>query len=253
MVIDSIEKEGNQFIMNPGKEHFICDKVVLATGSKACPKTGSDGIGYDLAKRFGHTIIPVLPALVQLKGDGNYFKLWNGIRTYATLTLYEDEKYCKEESGELQLTEYGISGICVFNLSRFVSRGLYQSKKETIKINFIPWFRGNMQELIEWMNQRNQTMINRKLYELLEGFLHYKLVDVLLKISNINKQKSWIQLTDKEKKILVKLILSFSLEIVGTNSFDKAQVCSGGVSLEEVNPITCLLFTSDAADERYSG
>ncbi len=238
VVVNSIEKEGNEFIINSDTEHITCDKLILATGSKACPKTGSDGIGYDLAKRFGHTIIPVLPALVQLKGEGNYFKLWNGIRTYATLTLYEDGKYCKEESGELQLTEYGISGICVFNISRFVSNGLHAHKKEAVMINFAPWFTGNVQAFIEWMGQRNQAMTNRKLYELLEGFLHYKLVDILLKISNIDKQKSWIQLTDNEKKILVELILAFPLEIIGTNSFDKAQVCSGGVSLEEINPIT---------------
>ena len=235
MIVDKIEKKDSSFIIN---KSITCDKVVLATGSKACPKTGSDGIGYDVAKSLGHTITPVLPALVQLVGDECYFKAWNGIRTQAKVSLYIDNIFIKEEEGELQLTDYGISGICVFNISRYVPISLKEKKTVRVKINFAPFYEGDNDSFIEWLENRNNKMKNRKLYELLEGFLNYKLVDVLLKNNHIDKNTAWNKLSKQEKQNIVKSILSFKLDIVGTNSFDKAQVCSGGVSLSEINPKT---------------
>lgn len=234
VIVDKIEKKENEFIINNA---IKCDKIVLATGSKACPKTGSDGIGYELAKSFGHTISPVLPALVQLLGNESYFKIWNGIRTQAKITLYVGNKKGTEE-GEIQLTDYGISGICVFNLSRYASSSLFQNKKVYVTINFAPWFKGDVDDFIIFMNNRNMNMKNRKIYELLEGFLNYKLVDVILKINKINKESKWDDLLESEKNNIAKSVLEFYLTITGTNSFDKAQVCSGGISLDEINPKT---------------
>lgn len=233
--VESIIKKDNKFIIN---NDIDCDKVVLSTGSKAAPKTGSDGSGYELVKSFGHKIIPVLPALVQLVGEEQYFKLWNGIRTQANIKLNIDKKFIKEESGEIQLTEYGISGICVFNLSRYVSEALYKNKNVYVNINFAPWFKGDKKDFIIFMNNRNDRMKERKTYELLEGFLNYKLVDVILKINKIDKESTWTSLTEKEKLNISSSILEFYLNITNTNSYDKAQVCSGGVSLEEINPKT---------------
>ena len=136
-LVESIEKEDNHFIIISSNEIIKADKVIIATGSCASPKTGSDGIGYKLLKRLSHTVIEPKPALVQLKTTGNFLKEWAGIRTDVKVSLYENDKLIKEESGEIQLTDYGISGICVFNLSRFISRGLLDNKKEekTVKQN----------------------------------------------------------------------------------------------------------------------
>ena len=233
--VKKVIKKENKFIINNDME---CDKIIISTGSKAAPKTGSDGSGYDLIKSFGHMIIPVLPALVQMVGNETYFKLWNGIRTQANVSLYINDKFIKEEDGELQLTDYGISGICVFNLSRYVSLGLYENKKVSVNINFAPWFKGNVDDFVIFMNKRNENIKERKIYELLEGFLNYKLVDVILKVNKITKENSWNDLNEKEKIKIGMSVLAFTLNIVGTNSFDKAQVCSGGVSLDEINPLT---------------
>ncbi len=230
--VESIIKKDNEFIIN---DDIKCDKVILSTGSKAAPKTGSDGSGYDLVKSFGHKIVPILPALVQLIGEESYFKLWNGIRTQASVKLNIDKKFIKEEEGEIQLTEYGISGICVFNLSRYVSASIYQNKKVSVNINFAPWFKGDETDFIIFMNNRCERMQERKIYELLEGFLNYKLVDVILKINKIDKESNWNYLSEKEKMSIARAILSFYLNITNTNSFDKAQVCSGGVPLDEIN------------------
>ena len=231
----SVIKKDDKFIIN---DDITCDKLIISTGSKAAPKTGSDGKGYEILTHFGHKIIPVLPALVQLKGEENYFKLWNGIRTNANISLYINNKYIKEEAGELQLTDYGISGICVFNLSRYVSRALSENKKVHVNINFADWFKGDKEDFIIFMDNRNIRMKNRKIYELLEGFLNYKLVDTILKINKIDKESNWDNLNKEQKEKIAVSILSFHLNITDTNSFDKAQVCSGGVPLHEINPKT---------------
>lgn len=223
----------NKFIIKTNNGVYESDKLVVATGSKACPKTGSDGFGYELLKRFGHTIIKPLPALVQLKGNGNYFKDWAGIRCDVKVS-YEN----KTEEGEIQLTDYGVSGVCVFNLSSKIARDL-ENKPVHININFVPFLNiTTNKELIEFFDKRNKTVKNRNISELLDGFLNYKLGNLLLKLSGIKNNYSWNDLNDKQKDNLMNNLLNFKLEIIGTNSFDKAQTCSGGIPLDEINPKT---------------
>ena len=229
------EKDDFKVILKNGQE-IISNSVILSTGSKAAPKTGSDGIGYQICKKFNHTIVKPLPALVQLKADGKFLKDWEGIRTDVLVKLYENGKKIGEEVGEIQLTNYGISGICVFNLSGRVSRGLNDNKKETVKINFLNSLNINSpKDFIEWMNKRNLLVKDRSIFELLEGVLNYKLVNVLLKKSKINNNMKWEELSLSSKNDLAENITCFNLDIIGTNSFDKAQVCSGGIPLNEID------------------
>ena len=229
--IDCIRKENNQFIINYNNKTIISDSVIVATGSKAAPKTGSDGNGYDLVKKFSHSVIEVLPALVQLRGQEKYFKDWSGIRSDVKISLYSNDELIKEEEGEIQLTDYGISGICTFNLSRFVSRNLYENKNNYVIINFLPFLEQNK---ISFFEERNELIKGRTLLEFLEGLLNNKLVKVLLNIININSDRKWQDLKYEEKEKLVEIITNFKLEITGTNSFEQAQVCSGGVPLSEI-------------------
>lgn len=237
-LVQKIEREKNGFIVSTEGEKIFSDVLVLATGSMACPKTGSTGDGYNFLKYFGHNIIPVLPALTQLKGSESYFKEWSGIRTDASIKLYVDDVFLEEEVGEIQLTESGISGICVFNLSSLVARGLSLEKKVYVTINFVPWLGLSNEECIHWIDNRNRKVRSRTIVELLEGFLNYKLVGVLLKKSHILPTTYWDKLSIEEKRQLVQNLTVFYLDITGTSSFDKAQVCSGGVSLMEVNSST---------------
>ena len=119
----------DHFIINPHEENIIAKNVIIATGSKAAPKTGSDGLGYELAKDLGHHIIAPLPSLVQLEGEESYFKNWSGIRCEVEAKAYIENEFIKSEIGEIQLTNYGVSGICIFNLSEEISKALYHQKK----------------------------------------------------------------------------------------------------------------------------
>ena len=205
--VKDIVKNNNEFIITTDNKTYNCEKVVVATGSKAYKKTGSEGNLYEVLKKLGHNIIKPLPALVQLKAEEKYLKEWKNIRTKATLRLYENNNFIKEEKGEVQLTDYGISGICTMNLSSIVARSLDQGKKIDIEINFY--------------NELNS--------------MNYKLANLLIKLSNININSKWSNLKKEEKVSLAKNIISHKLNIIGTNSFDTSQTCSGGVALFEVN------------------
>jgi len=231
--VEEIKKENGVFLINPRTQNLAFDRVILATGSKAYPKTGSDGNGYILVKNFHHSITPVLPSLVQLRGKENYFKDWEGVRTSVSLSLLVDGTLEKEEQGEIQLTRYGISGICTFNISGIVARELARKKKVTVQINFCPIVSKN--EFLSWFSKRNESLNVETLEGLLEGFLNYKLIPIILKQAGLKKTQKWKDLSSEERKHLSKWVTEFSLEITDTNDFEQAQVCSGGVSLEEMN------------------
>lgn len=228
-VLDVVKED--KFIIKTNERNYYADKVIIATGSKAAPNTGSNGLGYDLLKNMGHTIIDVNKALVQLVAEEPFLKEWAGIRTDVEVTLYEDNKIKAQEKGEIQLTNYGISGICVFQLSRDVAIGLKNKLDETISINFLPYIKDNIKDYI---NKRNNEMKDRTIIELLEGMLNYKIVNIILKKLNI-KQESWNELNDTLKDNIINELTNFKLKIINTKDFDNAQVCSGGIPLTQID------------------
>ena len=230
---DVVKQNGSFVITLESNEKIWADKVVIATGSKAYPKTGSDGFGYEIADKFGHNINMVVPALTQLKANEKFLKDWENVRCDAKVTLVVDGEKLKEDVGEIQLTANGISGICVFNISGLASKNISFGKRVEVIINFVPHLENNF---YSWFNDRAQKMKDRTIEELLESIFNYKLMFVLLKQACIDKDKKWNELNENSKKALCDKIENFRLNIIDTESFDKAQVCTGGVSLNEINP-----------------
>ena len=233
-LVENVKKSKKKFIIKSRNEEIEADKVIISTGSFASPKTGSTGMGYHFLSKFGHSIIEPLPALVQLIAKFPYLKDWKGIRTDVILKLEEDEKIIAEDKGELQLTDYGISGICTFNLSSYVSRGLKNNKEEIMHINFLPFLKEDS-NIMKWFDDRNKLLNNPTLYELLNPILNYKLVKIILKVSRLQGGLSWDDLFEEEQLTLVENLINFKLEIINTKSFDNAQCCSGGIPLTEIN------------------
>lgn len=234
-LVDKVTHSNNKYIVEFNNKKIIADSLIIATGSKASPKTGSTGIGYTLTKSLGHTIIEPLPALVQLVGQGKYFTSWDGIRSDVNVSLYAANKFIKEETGEIQLTSYGVSGICIFNLSRFASAYLKENKKVEVVINFLPWLK---EDAITYFDKRTSLMPSRTIFELLEGLLNNKLLNTFLSILKLDESRKWTNMSKQEKINLINILTNFHLPIIDTKSFDNAQVCSGGVDLSEINPNT---------------
>lgn len=230
ITVDKIIKE-DCFIINPEKENIKAKTIIIAAGSKAMSKTGSDGLGYTLAKSLGHTIIKPLPSLVQLKGEESYFKNWSGIRSHVLASLYIDNTLIKKEEGEVQLTNYGLSGICIFNLSGLAAKALDKNKKVEISLNFMS-FTQNYKDFLKDLNKKSS---NKTINELLEGFLNYKLIDIILKKANIKRNLKLNTLSEIELNKLIENLTNFKIKITSTNTLEHAQVCSGGIPLEEIN------------------
>lgn len=231
--VQKITKKNNKFEIICQDEIINCDFLVAAMGT--CASINKPYNGYELLKKLGHKIIEPLPSLVGLKAKGNYFKLWSGVRQDATIYLREDNKIIHKEKGEVQFTDYGLSGICVFNMSGRISRGLSQNKKEEIIINFYPEITISFRT---WLEERNNKLKGRTILQLLEGTLNYKLIKTILKITNIKEELSWDILSSTQKIDLIKNLTNFSLLITSTNSNVKAQVMTGGISLSEINTET---------------
>ena len=224
-----VKKDNEKFIVITNNGEYKCDKLILALGSKASPKTGSDGKIYEILSNFGLKINPVLPALVGLKGNQKYMKDWNGIRVEGSLKLFVNNDLVKESSGEIQLTDYGISGISVFNLSSITSKALNENKEVRVKINFFE------DDFYEFMNKNT---LNLTLEETLESLFNYKLMHIFFKLSKVNKDRKWKELSESDKRSLANVINEFNIKIEEVGSFERAQVCTGGLSLNEVNPDT---------------
>lgn len=235
--INYITDEKKYEIITTGKNYYT-PNIIIATGSNASLKNDSIGNGYQLLKNLGHTVIKPLPALVQLNINQPFLKEWSGIRAEATIKLLEDNEEKRTENGEILLTNYGLSGICIMQLSGQIARGLYNNKKEEVIINFLPTFATNRQDFIEFLNRRDCQLLNRNISQLLDGILNYKLVNILIKISNIPLSKKWSQLNERNKSILASNFVELRLEITSTKSLEKAQVTSGGVPLTEINTKT---------------
>lgn len=202
---------------------YPADAVILACGSCASEIDGADGSGYALAKQLGLKVIEPLPALVPLKGKGNYFSKWSGTRIYGKIQLQAEQKTLQTEEGKLQLTDYGISGIPVFQLSALAAKLLQKQRSVTLLINFLPDF--TKEELEELFLKRKELCPYKTTKELCIGLIPKKLIEVL-----VNKKTEISTLAEKIK--------AFPVEIVGTKPFSNAQVCQGGVSLEEISPHT---------------
>ena len=219
----------NCFYICINNEYKKYDKVILSTGSCAYVKSTNS---YDLIKKY-HNITPLLPSLVPLIGKGNYFKLWNGVRCNCEISLLD--KTILKESGEIQLTDYGISGICVFNLSGFINKMLYQKKNVFVSINFIPFIKN---DYYKWFNSRKKLLSDRTIYEFLVTILNEKLVDTILYVTNISKDKIVNELNSNEIDNIISNLTSFKLEIISSKDFSRAQVCNGGINLNEINTNT---------------
>ena len=233
-LVEDIKKEKDKFIIKYNDKVINCDNVVLAVGSRAYPKTGSDGCGYRFLREFKHNIIKPLPALVQLECSFKYANIWAGVRSDVIVNLFEDDKLIASEEGEIQLTDYGVSGICIFNLSHFVTRGLDLDKKEELQINFVPFIK---EDVAEWLKKHSKNL-KVNLRNILEGILNYKLVEIILKRANLDGEYYFSDLSEWDIKTLAKTLSKFKLTVTGTKSFDFSQVCNGGVKLDEINPNT---------------
>lgn len=223
----------DKLLIRVGKMEEIYDRVIITCGGYAAPKTGSDGTGCYLAKELGHKIEPVVPALVQLRCGENYMKEIAGVRADARIKLLVDGKEIASETGELQLTDYGISGIVVFQISRIAAYALQENKKVSVHINFLPDF--TEEEFAIRMDKRlHNAQDDQTVEDFFTGMLNKKLLRLFIRLAGLKETEKYKFAEPKKLQKVFALCSQLPLTITATNSFDNAQTTAGGVSLLEV-------------------
>ena len=231
----AVKKINDRFAVETEGWTYEADAMILACGSKAAPETGSDGDGYTFAESMGHTVVDPLPALTGLcvaEKDGGKAA---GVRADGAVTLQiGEEKYC--ESGELQFTSYGLSGIPVFQISRYAARALNQGIECSVTLDLCP-LRKRDQVLTRLKDRRAYTQERRGAAVLL-GMFPDKLCSLLLERAGIPLKKQGGDWTDEDCERLAAQIKGLHFTISRCRGYEQAQICTGGVPLTELDHTT---------------
>lgn len=213
---------------------FKSKRLIIACGLTASPKLGSDGSLFRQIEALGHHIQKPLPALCGFSCDGLNFKKITGVRCDATVASVIDGQMTEQNTGELQLADYGISGIPVFQISSLMSRALNKGQKVEVIIDFLPAFSDD--ELNGYIKDRSITTTdNRSLNEMLNGLLNNKLLLELIHKSGVSPDKKGRLLTDDDCKSLTRSIKHTAVSVKKPRGVEFAQVCAGGIYTKEID------------------
>ncbi len=244
-------KEG--YRLSTDKGTMYADRLIIACGLLAAPKTGSDGTLLPLIKKLGIKVNTPLPALTALRSKESIYKSLAGIRCDAQVSIYDGSKKADAYCGELQLTDYGISGIPVFQVSSRAVRIIEKNRKVRCIIDFVPFM--TREELNAYIKLRIENDGDNMVYALFYGLLNNKLTDALTPLSTVKKNTPLKSLSDSDIERIVDIYKSFTTEMTGYNGFDYAQVCQGGVDVNEIDSATMestkcknLYFAGEVAD-----
>lgn len=233
--VQSVEKNSRtgEIQVSGSGQTFSFDRIILACGSKAAPNTGSDGSGFELARQLGHSLIPTVPALVQLRCREDYLRSVAGVRADAQLAVYSAGECVAVERGELQITDYGLSGIPILQLSRTVNYILTEQKEVEILVDFLPDYSPGA---YEQMCQSRGLLLQgeRTVEEFFTGMLHKKLMTLFIRISGLRPGDKIQKADPKLVNKVYNICREWRLHVNGSNSYDNAQTCAGGVPLAEV-------------------
>ena len=213
------------------------DRVIIATGGKAMPSSGSDGNGYELVTRLGHTVVDVFPGLVQLKLAGAFFKQIQGVKFVGTAEILHNNQSLAADRGDILFANYGISGPPILQISRKAGELLQRNEEVQLKVTVIDTMTREQLDnlLIERFNSRPGKSVEFSLV----GLVNKRLIPVLLKEAAIGDIKKPVtSLSPKERARIVDILTDWWFAVQGTKGWSSAQVTAGGVATSEINQRT---------------
>jgi len=232
--IECVTGRGHEFLIQHSRGVLHAKKVILATGGRSIPKSGSDGHGYNLARRFGHHVTTTVPALVPLVlEDAMFHKTLSGLSHEVKLTTIVRGRDADSRTGSLLWTHFGISGPVVMDASRFWC--LAQEQEETVDVygNFLP---GQTQEQVrQWFIDQAADSPRRSLSKTLARLVPERFAGALCLHMECNPQKSVAQLSRKDRDCLIEALTKFRFPVEQHRGWNYAEVTAGGVLLEEIN------------------
>lgn len=229
-----IQKRNKEFLCIGQTQTYTAAQVIIAAGGLASPKHGSNGSIFPACKRLGHSFIPQMPALVNLKFKEKALAKLAGVRVRGCVYLYFNGIPAYQETGEIIFNKDNISGIPVMQLSRYCGHAIAQGKKASLHIDLFE----NISdcEIRDLLTARFYGAYSKgkTVYETLIGFLNNKLLDFLLKQAGVNPNKKAMQVKPAEVNAIIGQFKNFEINITDTGSFENAQVTAGGIKTDEV-------------------
>ncbi|OGD72436.1 MAG: hypothetical protein A2Y64_05045 [Candidatus Coatesbacteria bacterium RBG_13_66_14] len=216
-----------------GGRRWSARTVVLATGGRSAPKTGSDGDGFSLAGKLGHRVTPVAPAIVPLKIAGNLGHFLQGVKVTAVLRAPRSGLIAGP--AELMFAHYGVSGPLALGLSVEIGLALADGPLD-LELDLVPEM--GREELSAFLQSRSEAHPRRELGNLLLGVLPRKVLPAVLRQQGIDPGKPVAVLTRETRERLVGLLNAYPLVCTGTLGWDEAAATLGGVDISEVEPKT---------------
>lgn len=233
--VNSVNIVNDKFIINSDRQEMFFDKLIIATGGKSYPSTGSTGDGYKFAEALGHSVTRIRPSLVPIEVQEDWLKELQGLSLKnVKLSAYVKDKNIYEEFGEMIFTHYGISGPVVLSMSNYLHK--YLDKKIKLSIDLKPSLDKNKLDnrvLRDFAENNNKYIKNA-----LDDLLPQKLIPIVIFLADINPEKSVNQITKDERERLINYIKDLSFTFKSFRPIEEAIVTSGGISTKEINPST---------------
>lgn len=242
-VLDIKEKDTSQFSINidcEGEKVSIpCKKILLACGGKASPQFGTSGDGYRIAKSFGHTVSKLRPILMPVECE-NVKKILKGARAKAKISLFRKDHFIASETGELQFTAEGLSGICIFNLTRYITLGdkidednICTFSDYEIEVDFLPEL--EEEEVLDMLEERRFRMSRMPAKVFLYSIVNSNIGRAIMEDVLEDKNSSVGSLNYENMEEIVMNLKSCRFQVSGAKGWKDAQCTAGGVVLTEVN------------------
>lgn len=234
-VTDVIAKDGEVSAVVTDKNEYLCDNVIVCTGGKSYPSTGSTGDGYAFAEKLGHTVEPPRPALCGFNVKGDFYKALQGVTLKnVSFTANRGGKRLYSAFGEVLFTHFGVSGPIVISASSYLNKT--DLKDVVFSIDLKPALTDEQLDarlLRDFAERKGKNLANS-----LDGLLLRSLIPVILNASGLNANLRTAELSKIDRKKLVSAIKNFVFYPVSLRGLEEAIVTSGGVSVKEINPVT---------------
>lgn len=227
--VKKIRREEDGFSVSDGEQTVQCQRLIVACGGLAGTELGGTMSGYKLLQKLGHRVTKLRPSIVQLKSTWGGVASLKGVRANCHAAIFRNGELFRESEGEVQFTDYGISGPVIMEISRDVCA---QPGEWECRLDFLP----GQDTLMPMLLQRKNTSLSTD--DLLTGILHNRLGRVLTKAAGIRGGQSVSALTEEDLETVCRVVRDFRIPVAEPMGMDRAQVTAGGVVTEDFDPNT---------------